>query len=486
VLAFLLIIPRDLESFNLATPPAPDELNYYSHATAIAYGRLNYAREPAHYMPFNHAVGPSLLAVPVVFLGSLVDRFTHNEVVERRTAENLTRSYTGLGFPVATQIYIVLGTFLLYRLLDRGTNARYAAITTGISVMSSGVLFFAYRRAVSSHVYEFAAISLALYLLWCPPQGRWNEGRRKWGLTAAVAAIVFLVRYNDLPISIAFIWATLASHFSPGTLTGWLRQAPARRVAAWQFLSLFLLVGALATIACTAHVYGGNLWNASILQGRLFRSGVGTYFERLVHVFFGRDWALVATAPLVLWGLGSCAWLGLRRYLAVPFLIALACNLAVTVAWGTQGSAYGYRYFVPSALPLATIGLSRWIERGPVPSGRLILAITVAVIPTVLLVIFGVTLELALVRGETRWDTGWVNNDYVVNAFEAVFARPLLTYGALVPVSGIGVVKGWLGAAPEWMEPISVSGMIKIVTLWVLPLGVGGTLAMIFDRKSHG
>ena len=152
--AFLLIPPWSMAGWDLVFPSAPDEWNYLSHATVVAYGRTNYNLETAEYMPFNHAMGAPLLAAPVVFLFSLVDRIRHNPVVAQRTHETLQHSWTGLGFPVATQIYAVLGTFLLYVLLDRFSGARFPATTAILSVAASGVLFYAYKRPINRRLLE--------------------------------------------------------------------------------------------------------------------------------------------------------------------------------------------------------------------------------------------------------------------------------------------------------------------------------------------
>ena len=51
---------------------SPDEWDYLAHATAIASLSFDYSREFG-FNPVNHAVGPGLIASPVVFLFSLID-----------------------------------------------------------------------------------------------------------------------------------------------------------------------------------------------------------------------------------------------------------------------------------------------------------------------------------------------------------------------------------------------------------------------------
>lgn len=481
VFAFLLIPPWYMARSNLVVPMAQDECDYLAHVTALVYGRTDYRLETSQYMPFNHAVGAPLLAAPIVFAFSLADHWRHNPVVIQRTEETIQHSWTGLGFPVATQLYMVIATFLLYRLLTC-LDAPFPSATTILSVAASGILFYAYRRPVSSHVYECAAIALALLFL----TAKLAEADRppRWGLITAIAILIFLVRYNDLPFSLALIWCAVTRRFSPGRPLGWLRLRPARRAVFLSMFALLSVVGLMAWVSYHACQPGQYLWNADIVKSRLSPKSPLFYVERLWYVFFGRGWAMVVTAPLVLVGLGTLLLSRDLRTEWLPFLLAAACNLGLVLSWGTQASGYGYRYFVPSALPLATVGLGHWMSRGQRPRRRLALIAALAVLPTLLLLVFGTSSSVTLAAGRTRWEAGWVNDNFLPNAFSALFLHPATTWAQISDFSGFAIIRQWLGHAPAGAESFDLRTTVKMAGTWVLPLVTGCALALLFDKRS--
>lgn len=463
-------------------PDAADEWNYLAHATALTYGRTDYRLEVSGFYPPNHAVGPAIVAFPVMFAFSFIDRIQGHPVVYRRTKDSLRSSWTGFAFGIATQLTLVAGAALLYGMINAGGRSNRAAATVAISILASGLLYYAYRRPVSSHVYEFAIITLALYMVWREPHAKALPWLR-WMAVGITAAMIFLVRYNNLPLAAAFIWSSLSAAHAPGSVFGWTKNREAWRPAVWLYLSLAAVVAGMAIFSYEMRSGEQTLWNVNHVDDRLLTARPITFYvERLFHVFFGGDWSLFVTAPLVILGLSAWRWFGHRRHIVTPLYLALLANLAVVLSWGTQASGYGYRYLVPAALPLATLGLSIWIERGKNPARRLWICAAVAVVPALLLLVFDSLPELSLRYGRTKWANGWVNNSYLWNALTLMVSNPGPVWDSVVSRSGLSVVGDWVGLLDTRIA-LDQLDRAKLVLVWLLPAAVGCAGARIFDRK---
>jgi hypothetical protein len=476
---------RQITVHNGFFPVGPDEHNYLAHATAVVYGHFSYVNESTKWYPPNHAIGPSALALPAVFLFSLIDRAIHAPVVLARNDATLLSSWTAFGFACGTQLWLVIGALFLHLTLVDALRLRRAAGTVVVSLVSSGLLYYAYRRSISSHVYEFATISAAIYLLWRDP----SFGGRfwlKWTVTAIVSIFIFLSRYNDFPIAVAFLWASLARDFSPGDFRGWLREQRARELALVTIGALVLIAVVLAMWSSRLPGDRGGFWQVDKVRAHFLTLRSASYYlQRTVHVFFGPDFGLVMTAPLVLMGLFHACRFRSYRYLSVPLLLALLVNFALTISWPTQGSGWGYRYFFPAALPIATLGLGTWIDAGEKPSLRLAYCSLIALVPVVLMLMFGTEFELSLSFGKTRWGSGWINNDYIGQTFGLILHQPRHALGDLLRGSGLPALLDWAGADPELEAPARGGAAFKLVFVWTLPLMVGAVVSTVgrwFDR----
>src|SRR5665213_496523 len=99
---FLLYRPYVMQTSGLLY--GGDDQNYLAHATAIAYGTFpDYSHEANITFPPFHPWGCSILAVPFVAVGTLLDRMTHSPVIHERHHPELVHSWTLFGFVIATQ-----------------------------------------------------------------------------------------------------------------------------------------------------------------------------------------------------------------------------------------------------------------------------------------------------------------------------------------------------------------------------------------------
>jgi hypothetical protein len=194
--AFLLVRPYALAERDLVY--SGDDDDYMAHATAIAFGRFpDYTRENNATFPPYRPTGSGILAAPFVAAFSLLDRIAGNPVVTVRTADSLRGSWTAYGFVVATQCYLLLALYLLFRTCRELLGSVSAGSSLLLVVLGSGLPLYAYRRPVFSHVYELFAVTVPLYLLVCALTRPSARGWR-WALGAfGSAVLICLVRPND-------------------------------------------------------------------------------------------------------------------------------------------------------------------------------------------------------------------------------------------------------------------------------------------------
>ena len=488
----LLLRPLAIADGDLIYPG--DDNDYLAHATAVAFGEFpDYTRENNATFPVFRPLGPGLLAAPFVAAFSVLDRIAANPVIGVRTAATLRGSWTAFGFALATQCYLLLALYLLSlacREVGAGAAAGWALTLT---VLGTGLPLYAYRRPVFSHVYEVFALSVALLLLvrWRRAPGPAPWQRLLGGL--GCAALICLVRPNDAPLALALGAALALPTAGAPTAPGEGRRADRLRLAGTA--AAVPLVAALALALPRVIGRDGSppppAANAGAALATLTAWGdLGDLGLRLPGLLIGLGWGLVFTAPVILiglWGYWALAARGWRLW-APP--AALAANLYVTLAWGTQGGWYGYRYLVFAALPFAAVGLAAWLaDRGA--AARTALAVWTFV-PVLLMLAFERVSGLALAAGPLPV---WVNDRYVAEVLAALvgdpggFAVAVLRDGpaclAYLAAGAVGAER-WLPAAVTGLYgalPAPVSA--RALLLWALPLLAGGAAWLVRRRRDR-
>jgi hypothetical protein len=415
---------------------SPDDFNYLAHATSIVFGRFpDYGAEFSYYAPFNHAIGAPILASPFVFLFSLIDRWYDDPIVIQRTDEALKTSWTAFGYAIATQFYFLIGLLLCYLLCRDRLRFRRPAVTATLAVLGTGITHFVVQRPVSAHVCEFMLVAAMVYLMCAALEGvPWTASPEIfWGLSTCLATGLFLVRYNDIALALALGVSLLFAHRK--------KHAWTREGFAWAVGGMVLIIALEAFFIYRLSFKGTNLsvpntdpgwrtrlWNSWVVSHRFFvLHPPRFYLERLWHVFFGKDWGLAVSAPLMLAGLIGLRYVNpmLRLHL-LPAVAALSVNLFMIINWGTNGSFYGYRYLVFAALPLSIPGLGAWWDRGPGPDRRRNALLTLmAVVSLGLVLAFRTAPRFNMFRGETKWNTGSVNNEYAANVLGEMILHPV-------------------------------------------------------------
>lgn len=478
---FLLMSPEWIAGESDYGWKAADDSNYMAHATALAYGRFpDYSRENAPWGPANHSIGPSLLAVPFVFAFSLADRFTGNSIVQARTIENIPGSWTGFGFVVASQVYFLIGIAMLLAVCVDLFPRAPAGFVVALSVAASGLPFYAFRRPVFTPAYEFFLVAAGIYLLSSALKRRPFTRRPVLFrlLSFAVAALLFLVRYNDIVFSLVLL-AVLdeAAHDQPETP----RFLSLSKAVLVEWTALALVVAMTALFVMWLKTLGQGLWNPDVLIERLFRFREPKfYLHSLAHLLIGIDWGLIFSAPLILLGLRGVFLIGPERRYFLPLFAALGVNFLIAISWGTQGSSYGHRYFVNAALPLATLGLVAWLERGRgAARTRRLKLMALSVFPICMLLAFENEPAFALKQGATPWGSGWVNNTYALNVMKSLFVDQRTFFDAAFGYGGFSYFQGAWSRGGTGYGPATGA---KLAISWFLPIAFGAS-AVILERR---
>jgi hypothetical protein len=349
--ASLLLIPNSGKMFF-----SGDDDDYFSVSTAIAFGQFPSFKKEFHAgerMPFA-SVGPGVMAAPIVALASVIDRKKKAPIVKERTRENREGSWSVVGFFLASQIYLVAGTLLLYNLACMWTERRSAFYSVLLLLVAGGGIFaYAFIRPVMSHVYEFFSITVALWAISKIHFGDQSKGI--WLILGTAISFVFLTRYNNAPISIAltaltFLWAL------------------AGKVSKRDFLLCTSVQVALVGLLRVLPIFANGFSNAD--QGyldagvRLFMvHDLDFYYQRLVQILLGIDMGVIFTAPALLIAMIAFAfhWGRLPLWYSLIAMLFLI-NVFITAQWCSTGSFYGYRYFAFTAMPLLAVFLAQAIQ----------------------------------------------------------------------------------------------------------------------------
>lgn len=436
-ICFILFRPYQLQNSGMVY--SGDDYSYMAHATSLVFFQFpSYEKEyftSGKNIPL-HSIGPSLLAAPFVFLTSLVDRASGQEIVLQRTALNITGSWTAFGFTLASIFYLWMTCLLLYKGLMFYFQPRIVSLTVILTVLLQGIPLFAFRRPVFSHIYEIFLQSLSVFLLLrlskCGGFILSKERLMEAGEAICVgllSGLIILVRLNNILIALA--WPViLFSLYYPR-----ISRLRIARMIAFSYVSaaaLFFIfqIGPIIYNFRDIHQYSGYLNNEYIKKYLLTLYGPFFYIKRLGHLLWGIDWGLIFTAPYVLLGLFFIPWI--RKEKITKCLIWLLCplvvNLYITLSFRNQGDWYGYRYFIFSIIPIAVYPMARlmaWTKsKGPF---FYYMIIGIAVIPMLSMISFegnDGNLTLKLMDQGAGFAT-FGNTTYQLEIYKTILTRPL-------------------------------------------------------------
>lgn len=364
----ILLVPLGFDQFFSA-----DDDDYFATASAIAF--LNYPDFSYEYVypsyenikfPFA-APGSGILAAPFVFLGSLVDRILANPIVEIRTLDNRSFSFSLLGFQISTYTYMLIAWSLLFKFLRKKFSFATSQAVCILLVFCSGILYFVFSRPVMSHVYEF--FSVILLIMFLDRLASTDKCRiRDYIELGLVLGLVALVRYNNLILAILVIIFLFYKVKNPN---GYKSKSHDNKVSMVNaittftvFIMVFLTFRLLPSLKSGFNsddlTYAGSL---STKTNKLSTIPLQQHAEHFFSVIARPDMGILFTSTPVFVGtiLFMIYWRRLPTYMKFMSLSILS-NLAITVLWGSYGGSYTYRYFLYSTAPIVALPLAHFIQ----------------------------------------------------------------------------------------------------------------------------
>lgn len=483
LIGFLLFRPYQFERGILYSG---DDLSYFAHATALVYGQFpSYEKEyftDGDQYP-KHLIGPAIAALPFVATFSMADRLAGRSIVARRSSDNLADSWTLYGFVVSSVFYLCLGCLLLYRGLREHTEEWTAVLAVFLMVLCEGIPLFAFRRPVFSHISMFCIQSAFVCWFLVPPEKRWPWLRGLGGGVVAglLAGLILLTRPNNLLF--ALLWPVLVLwpvSSSENKRLVWPRLAAALGTAALACLLFWMLIGVSPSYVSEA-------------ETRLLASHPFIwYVKRPWHILTGLDWGLIFSAPFVLFGVAGIFCLSGRLKGAFLWsLIPVASTFYLVMSWQTQGGWYGYRYLIPTAIPVLIYPFAILLERASQRCGRgavLAFVSVWALLPLGSMLLFENAQGLTLQQIEQYFGvSGWGNNLYQLNVWKTIFETPLTAValmckgGPLYVAMLLREIGGREHIFPHLQQQVydrfSLELFVKTLLIYALPLLFSSVLA---------
>lgn len=399
-----------------------DEDSYLAHSLSLGLDfDLDYSNEPITGLnPYGtspkHSIGPGIMVMPFVFLGSTLDRLIDHPII--RNHRNFLQSYSLAAIFLAKIFYFFCGLIFFSRGIQRAfpgvsKNLIYNFLVFG----GTGILFYVFINTIKTHVFEFFALAFTFYFsidycLTLIEKQKWSLS--KMFLTQAGVALTVLNRNSYintillLPIFLEFFILTSQTTFKPKRLLVYMQQALCF-VIAYIPLALINFRFYKKLFPNIYDMYGLKvqtmIFSADPLTNK-FIVGLETLkkIPYLLHIFFSMEFGLIYTAPLLLFGFlsGLYFFYVYRKNKNIYFfgfmlLMFWGSTMAVPLWWLHPGMDYGWRY-IYCLLPTSAI-LVYWVlnfEHGRLGKYFKYSLLGLSVFSLFAQLIFGTTSNLAL------------------------------------------------------------------------------------------
>jgi hypothetical protein len=468
-----IIIPSDHRLISTG-----DDDDYFSVASSIAFGKFPSFSDEFHAgqkMPFA-SVGSGVLASPFVAAFSVIDWINDAPITQRRNKENRYWSWSLFGFHFSVYFYFLCGVSLTYvtcKMWSTELGARLATIA--IVVGGGGILIYVFRRPVMSHVFEFLAVSLGVYLISRSLKGRNFSLHPE--LIGLCAAFIFLTRYNNAFLAAALVCVFIFIKWKSG------KQLDAKliaRTAAASFMPVFIF--RILPVIANGYseydqAYGGGLTRIIPAIDPLF------YWNRTGEILFGPDMGLLYTAPVLILSL-----IGLYRkkhFLPNELLVLTAfaaINFYFAIIWKSFGSYYGYRYVAFTASSLLCVYLALLTDDILTRIGK---------IKTILLysaLMYLPLMSMLAFERSGKYSFGLITNPYGVDTYsQPTYHAQLLADLIQAPLFPLihAVTAGWEPLIKGALSPQQAVQRILLYFLPPLAFWVGYELTRLKHRRSN-
>ncbi len=500
VTCFLLLRPFQMQNPGLLFPG--DDYSYFAYASSLSFGEFpsfhHEAVDEFKVPPLSRA-GVGIMAAPFVTAFSMLDRLAGDSVVQSRTKENLIRSWSLFGAVFAAVFYFWLGCYFLHQGLELFFPKRWVTLSTALMVLTQGTALYVFRRPVFSHVYEFFLQSGFMFLLLRQYQRDvnllWPKDRLTIFSLIGLSCFTLLVRQNGLPYALIFPMLIIFRVGQTHLKTENEFSLQSIRLYAVVLVSSF---GAYFVIKYFPWFLNPELYaeaNAAFENtGFMFQfESLYFYFKRFCSVIFGLDWGLLFTAPGLL--LGMLALFSKRLPLRKVYIILtlpILLNLYIAIIWKSQGSWYGYRYVVYSAISVLLFPFTELLITLEKKSRKLFAAVLLwFAVPTFSMLLFEATPGTLLNGVLTEFGGMRVGNlTYQIEVWKVLLLQPVYALSALLKagpaylIFAANSLCGWPAKLPEKFHQLYPLGFdlrvfTQVLILYILPFG----LLKFFPKK---
>ncbi len=283
----------------------------------------------------NMAVGSAFLWLPFFMLAHGVT-LVAEAMGSSLAADGYSDWYQGLVY-AGNSLYVAAGLGLLLCVLVRFTDRRSAMIAGLTTLLTTQLSYYIWSHSAMAHSGSFFAVCVFLYLY----------TTRGLGLaTVLAAALMFLVRWQDVLYALPLLWDAVAGLRGPARTVG-------KRLAGYAALvGVFLL--AISPQLVVWKILFGSFFSPPPRVQRLDLLAPHP-FETLFNLSDG----LLSWHPVLALGFAGLILFARRnRPLAARLLLALLVQFyfIASLQWHSGGS-FGMRFFV-GGLPLFALGLA--------------------------------------------------------------------------------------------------------------------------------
>jgi hypothetical protein len=407
ILSVIILMSFVLLPANHRLMSTGDDDDYFAVATSIAYGKFPYFSDEYHIgdkMPFA-SVGPGVLASPFVAVFSTIDHAIDAPIVKKREKDNRYWTWSLFGFHFAAYFYLLSAVIILYETLKLWGTKHAASLSTVLILLGGGgLLIYAFRRPVMSHVFEFFTVSIALLLITLAIKNRFLKYHDEF--VGVCAALLFLTRYNNLFLSLGLIGLYI-----------YIKWEGKHQISAGRLVRILLpyclLIFVFRILPILANGYSSfDQGYAGAVERIMPEIDPLFYWSRIGEIFLGRDMGLIYTAPVLVVAMIALWVYRTRVPKELLFLYGFCLlNLYFAIVWKSFGSYYGYRYITFTVLPLLAVPLVFLVDDLFLALGKLkviLLGLFICYIPLMSTIVF----ERSGKYGFTR-----INNSYGVDTY---------------------------------------------------------------------
>jgi len=368
---------------------------------------------------------PYLLTKPVVYFISMIRGAAFDQ-------------YDPLFFVILCFFTLVLfnisGSFLC-RIMRLFFVKPIAEITAVFVLWGTILPVYVFRRPIFGVIPEFFTVTLLVYYL-VRIYKESSISIKNSCILGAITGFLAITRWNDvyllLPCLILLIVFSLRAYKKDR-----FQRSLYNSVA---FLTVFGIILSLQA-AAWVKIYGSvndflsyyYQIHASYISSK---NTAAMYLRNLLHIFFGLDWGILFTMPVLL--LGGIAFT-INPKIMIPrhkilsimlFILTFWACFHVVLQWKNTGEFYGYRFLV-SLLPLCAIGFAALIEIPWLKYKKIIsfLILVFCLFNFFIILPFELTDKTTLLPDNISpmGGRGWGNNAYFINALKFYFQSDLNT-----------------------------------------------------------